>query len=254
MGFVRLVRNWPAHYLATYGLGRPAVLTYHLRNGLSLEARPRTLDVAVLRDIFLHGVYTPAGFEAEGGRAVVLDVGAHIGAFAAHAARMGPGVTVFAFEPAPENFALLSRNVVRNGLSNVQVSQCAVSGVSGTRELHLTDSPAEHSLHIVKPGSHRLAVPSVTLADILDRHGLETVDLLKMDCEGAEYEILEAAIPDALGRVRRIAMEAHALDGSRTPRRLVALLEAQGFAVKTGFEGEVTTMIWASRPSRGALP
>lgn len=244
-GFIGFVRNWGEHYLATYGRGRPARLTYRLRNGLQLEARPRTLDVAVLKDVFFHRVYTPPGF-AIPENAIVLDIGAHIGAFAASAARAARGVTVFAFEPAPENFALLSSNVARNGLSNVRLFPCAVSGVAGPRQLHLSDSPAGHSLHFVGPRGEQLSVPSVTLADILDRHALEAVDLLKMDCEGAEYEIVEAA-PEALRRVRKIAMEAHVLDRSRTPERIATLLEAQGFVVRTGAKGDATAMIWASR-------
>jgi FkbM family methyltransferase len=254
LGFVGFVRNWSDHYLATYGSARPALLTYHLRNGLRLAARPRTLDVAALKDVFYHRVYSPPGFEVEE-NSIVLDIGAHIGAFAASAARAAPGVTVFAFEPAPDNFALLSRNMVQNGLlSSVKLRQSAVSGAGGPRQLHLWGSPAEYSLHIVRPGSEQLPVPSVTLADILDEHALGTVDLLKMDCEGAEYEILGAAGGEVLGRVRRIAMEAHLLDSSRTPRLLVAFLETQGFVVRTGHEGDVTAMIWASRPARPRTP
>ena len=246
-GFIGFVRNWGDHYLATHGRVRPTRLTYRLRNGLELEARPRTLDVAVLKDIFFHQVYTPPGFEIAAD-AVVLDVGAHVGAFAASAARSAPGVVVYAFEPAPDNFALLSSNMVRNGLSNVRLAQCAVTGGGGVRQLLVADSPAECSLHIVKPGAVPLPVPSTTLAEIIETHSIETIDLLKMDCEGAEYEILEAAASQgALRRVKRVALEAHVLDASREPSRLVAFLKAQGFRTRTGFEGDKTSMIWALR-------
>jgi FkbM family methyltransferase len=247
MGFIGFVQNWGDHYVATYGSARPALMTYRLRNGLQLEARPRTLDVAVLKDVFSHHVYTPRGFEIEA-NSIVLDVGAHVGAFAASAARSAAGVTVYAFEPSPENFALLSSNMARNGLSNVLPAQCAVAGGGGVRQLHVSDSPAEHSLHIVKPGAVQLPVSSITLAEIIEQHAIKTIDLLKMDCEGAEYEILEAAVGQgALQRVRRVALEAHVLDASRSPSWLVALLRAQGFHVRAGFEGTATSMIWASR-------
>jgi len=246
-GFIGCVQNWGDHYVATHGRARPARFTYRLRNGLQLEARLRTLDIAVLKDVFFHRVYAPRGFEI-GDDSVVLDIGAHIGAFAASAARAARGVTVYAFEPAPENFALLSSNMARNELSNVVLSQCAVAGTSGLRQLHLADSPAEYSFHIVKPGAVPVPVSSITLAEIVETHALKMVDLLKMDSEGAEYEILEAAARGPLRNVRRIAMEAHVLDGTRTPGRLVALLEGQGYSVRPGFEGNVTTMIWASRP------
>ena len=246
-GFIAVVRNWGDHYLATHGRARPARMTYRLRNGLQLEARPRTLDIAVLKDVFFHRVYTPDGFEIEA-NSVVLDIGAHVGAFAASAARSASGVTVYAFEPSPENFALLSNNMARNGLSNVRLTQSAVSGGGGVRQLHVADSPAEYSLHIVKPGATQLPVSSVTLTEIIETNGIKTIDLLKLDCEGAEYEILEAAASQgALRRVRRVAMEAHVLDASRSPACLVSLLEAQGFRVRTGFEGAATSMIWGYR-------
>ena len=245
-GFIGIVKNWGDHYIATHGSAQPRRLIYRLRNGLQLEARPRTLDVAVLKDVFYRRVYGPPGFQIEDGF-TVLDIGAHLGAFAASAARAACGVKVFAFEPAPENFTLLSSNMARNGLSNVQLSQEAVAGAAGTRALHLSESPAEHSFHIVKPGGAEVPVASVTLAEVARRHGLETVDFLKMDCEGAEYEILETAARDGLAFVRRIAMEAHVLDASRTPGRLCTLLQDQGFLVRTGFEGDSTTMIWARR-------
>ena len=245
-GFVRVVRNWPDHYLATYGAPPPARLTYHLRNGLQLEARPRTLDVAVIKDVFWHQVYAPPGF-AIGEGAVVVDIGAHIGAFAASAARAARGVTVLAFEPHPENFALLAGNMARNGLTNVRLSQQVVSGMTGRRDLHVSQNPAGHSLHIVERGRPPIAVSSVTLADVLTQNELAAVDLLKMDCEGAEYEILEAAAPWALDRVRRIAMEAHTLDQLRTPARIAALCEANGFIVRTAAKGDATAMIWATR-------
>ena len=247
-GFIGFVQNWGDHYIATHGSARPARMTYRLRNGLQLEARPRTLDVAVLKDVFFHQVYTPLGFEIEP-NSIVLDIGAHVGAFAASAARSAPGVTVYAFEPSPDNFALLSSNMALNSLSNVRLAQCAVTGCGGVRQLHVADSPSECSLHIKKPGAVQIPVSSITLAEIVEQNTIESIDLLKMDCEGAEYEILEAAASQhALRYVRRVAMEAHVLDASRSPSWVVSLLETQGFHVRVGFESAATTMIWGARP------
>jgi FkbM family methyltransferase len=245
-GFVGFVRNWPSHYWATHGWTRPTRLVYELRNGLLLEARPRTLDAAVLKDVFFHQIYARHGGTILD-NAIILDIGAHIGAFSASAARAARGVTVYAFEPAPENLELLSNNVARNRLSNVRVSAQAVSGRPGTRQLHLSDSPAGHSLHGHEPSERQLAVETVTLDEILSRHAMDAVDLLKMDCEGAEYEILEGASTETLNRLRRIAMEVHTLDESRTPARLATMLEGHGFNVRLESKGDSTAMIWASR-------
>jgi FkbM family methyltransferase len=203
--------------------------------------------VAVIKDVFWHRVYSPPGFAIADG-AIVVDVGAHIGAFAAQAARAAKGVVVLAFEPHPENFDLLTGNLARNGITNVRAQNCGIAGAKGSRALHVSANPAGHSLHIVEAGgSGIMPVPTVTLADVLATHSLPAIDLLKMDCEGAEYEILEAAVHEALPRVRRIAMEAHRLDGARTPERLVSLLESQGFCVRTQSKDDATAMVWAQR-------
>jgi FkbM family methyltransferase len=245
-GFIGFVRNWSSHYWATHGWTRPTRLVYELRNGLLLEARPRTLDAAVLKDVFFHQIYGQHGGSIQDNW-IILDIGAHIGAFSASAARAARGVTVYAFEPAPENLELLSNNIARNRLSNVRLSPQAVSGQRGVRQLHLSDSPAGHSLHGTAPADRQLSVESVTLEEILSRHAIESVDLLKMDCEGAEYEILETASPETLSRIRRIAMEVHTLDESRTPARLAALLESLGFNVTVESKDDSTAMIWAGR-------
>lgn len=244
--FIRAVRNWPEYYAAAYGIRRGPRITYRLRNGLRFEARPRTLDAAVLKEVFIDEVYTPPGFGIEAGQ-LVVDVGAHIGLFACYAAIAARDVTVLAFEPCPENFALLTRNVSLNGLANIRVSSSAISGRAGLKELHLSSNPAGHSFHFVEPAQRTLTVPTLALADVLEAHRLAVVDLLKMDCEGDEYEILTSSAGGTLGRVRRIAMEAHRVDHERAPEGIQRFLEEQGFTVRIVAKGDGTAMLWATR-------
>jgi FkbM family methyltransferase len=245
-GFVRVVRNWPWHYVVTHVVPRSTPLVYRLRDGVELEGRSRTLDVAVLKDVFVHQIYTPEDFAIRSAW-VVVDIGAHIGAFATYAARAADSVAVFAFEPHPENFALLSRNIARNGLSSVRAFPVAVSGSSGDRDLYLSNSHAGHSLRMGSHGDQRLVVPSRSLTDVMADNRLDKVDLVKMDCEGAEYEILEATAPDQLRRIRRIALEAHTVDALHTPGRAVSALENSGFDVQVANKNDGTAMIWAKR-------
>ncbi|OFV91550.1 MAG: hypothetical protein A3G76_06975 [Acidobacteria bacterium RIFCSPLOWO2_12_FULL_65_11] len=249
---IRTVANWPTYYAAASGLIRRPLVVYRLRNGLSFEARPRTLDTAVLKDVFAREVYALPGFEIRTGD-VVIDIGAHIGLFAGYAARAAENVTVLAFEPCPANFSLLVRNLSRNALSNVRAFPSAVSASRGVEALHQSSNPAGHSFHFIEAGQPSVSVPTVSLEGIVHQHALRVVNLLKMDCEGAEYEILASSIPEPLGCVRRITMEAHTVDAVRTPEWIRRFLEEQGYAVSSVAKPGGTSLMWATRESGVSL-
>jgi FkbM family methyltransferase len=128
---------------------------------------------------------------------VVVDVGANIGYYTLLAARaVGPEGAVVAFEPDPVNFKLLSRNVASNGLADrVALVQCAVADRNGTVTLfHDRDNFGAHSFaekNLVRAGS--VEVSCSTLAEALGEQGLDYVDLLKVDVQGAEGLVFEGA-------------------------------------------------------------
>ena len=121
----------------------------------------------------------------------VVDVGANVGYYTLLAARLvGPRGTVYAFEPSPGNFALLSQNVAANGYKNVVLIPKAVSDRSGTAALHIDRaSSGGHSLSAFRGGLDCVAVETVSLDDYFSTER-PTIDLVKMDAEGAEVSIL----------------------------------------------------------------
>lgn len=140
---------------------------------------------------------------------VVLDVGAHIGLFAAYVGLRYPDVSVHAFEPFPDNFELLRENVERNRVSNVRIYPFAISGDG--RLLKMATNPENsggascHSLTLTdRPAD---MIPSATLDAVFDALDLERCKLLKIDCEGSEYEILLAT--RSLGKVEYLSGEFH---------------------------------------------
>jgi FkbM family methyltransferase len=142
---------------------------------------------------------------------VVIDIGAHIGLFSIYMARRWPGVTVFAFEPFPANFRNCAENLRLNGVSNVVLSNRAVAG--DNRRLNMATDPSNSggaSAMVKTFRSHGTVsdVASVTLDEVFAVHGIERCRLLKIDCEGMEYEILPGT--RVLDKVEYLAGEFHA--------------------------------------------
>lgn len=121
--------------------------------------------------------------------AVVADIGAHIGFLTLLMARLvGETGRVFAFEPAPENVAYLTRNVASNGATNVVVVPVAAGANSGTRTLYLVEDSDMDSLFPGNPFSRArgtVEVEQVSVDDVVPY-----VDVAKIDVEGAEIEAL----------------------------------------------------------------
>lgn len=155
---------------------------------------------------------------------VVLDLGAHVGVVSIYIASHYPGVTVYAFEPVAANFERLRRNVAVNGVEdNVVAVNVAVTGDG--RDLTLVGNLAENSGGATAFGPTakgtsdwgKARVESMTLQEIFDEYVPGRCKLLKLDVEGAEYEILQAD-PELLNRVDYLAAEFHVNN----------VLEAQG--------------------------
>lgn len=211
----------------------------HVRTDLGFDLRPGTgrpvPDREIVREVFLERVYDRHGCAPERGQTVV-DVGAHVGLYACRAARrVGDSGSVYALEAHSENFDRLRRHVALNDLGNVHVERAAVGGRAERRDLGVSrTNVGGHSIAHPVPDGRVEPVPGTTLPAILDEHGLDTVDVLKLDVEGAEYEILESTPASYLERVERIVLEEHRFPGGRDeydPTALRELLRDAGFEV-----------------------
>lgn len=206
------------------------------RSGIRLRLNPRCGDSFTFFEILIRGDYLKDGI-AVGPGDTVFDVGSNFGAFAIVASRaVGPSGRVLAFEPSPEAFQRLSENLERNHCENVEAHPFAIGGQSGTAELFEHEKSAYNSLFsdldgkkLVPKSVHN--VPVKTLEQVLDERGLDRVDLLKLDCEGAEYGILETLTPAVAGRIKQIAMEAHRIPGHDV-EELFSRLDQLGFDVR----------------------
>lgn len=166
---------------------------------------------------------------------VIIDIGAHIGSFSVWAAQQAVSGRVYSFEPDPENFTLLEENVKLNGLSNLFIVNSAVADMRGQVRLFTSDyHNMTHSFFEEKARGNSM-VDTLSLADILQDYGLEKVHYLKIDAEGAEYQILLNTPARVLRQVDKIFIEYHDyLNHGYTFRDLRDYLADNGFQTKIG--------------------
>lgn len=142
---------------------------------------------------------------------IIIDAGANIGTFSLFAARAAPDAQIVALEPFPATRARLEFHVKRNGLANrVECRPWALAGSESRRFMAGGNAPSQ-SRGLADAGEceEGVVVEAVTLELLLDRTGLQFVDLLKMDIEGAEYEVFLSTPDKVLHRFRAIALEYH---------------------------------------------
>jgi FkbM family methyltransferase len=112
---------------------------------------------------------------------------------------------VFAFEPEPDNFALLKRNVERNGYCNVILLQKAASDFSGKTHLYRAgDNSGDHRIYSSDGGRPSVEVETARVDDLLSDPRLQLA-LVKMDIQGAEGLAL-AGMTGVLARSSRVKL------------------------------------------------
>jgi FkbM family methyltransferase len=214
-----------------------------MRDGTVMHLSQDPLDVVTLFVVFVREDY---GVIPKG--SVVVDIGSNIGAFAVWAARKGARA-VLAFEPSAASFACCERNVRANALEHViKLRRLAVSDVEGGTVRFPRRSSVFNAI-IDGPASGEFdEVPSTTLATIVA--SVDRVDVLKLDCEGAEYRILFGSPPSVFDKVRDIRLEYH--DGRS--EEILTLLTAQGFETRYLMTwGEQMGNAWFGRPDAPAI-
>jgi len=118
---------------------------------------------------------------------IVLDLGAHIGYFTCLFAQLvGKSGKVFSFEPEPNNFKLLKKNVEVNGYKHVTIEQKAVSDVKNMIKMYISNSPKDHRIYDTHDGKESIQIESVRLDEYFkDFDG--KINVIKSNIQGADF-------------------------------------------------------------------
>ncbi|MBN1830389.1 MAG: FkbM family methyltransferase [Deltaproteobacteria bacterium] len=249
MRYGRLIRtfsNWWLYLALKSGMVRRDIIIWTTRTGLIVKMPLRLLQT--FKEIFMDECYMK-GLERPAPKgATVIDVGANAGYFSLFAAHKFQPGRIIAFEPMPSNYALLQDNRNLNPRINLDCIASAVSGRPGHITLSFDPSDSFTTSATVfteyHPGESAVTVPSLDLPAIFTQYGVERCHLLKMDCEGAEYDILYDCPAELFPRIDQMALEVHG--GPRDGQDIDSLslfLKKQGFATRMRPVG----MLWAWR-------
>jgi FkbM family methyltransferase len=154
-----------------------------------------------VQELFVDEIYK---FDTQNSKPVIIDCGAYIGTSILYFKTKYPDSVIKAFEPDKNNFLLLVQNIKNWGFENVNINNQAIW--VDNNELYF-DEKGEMSGKIHKENSdlsNKTIVKSRRLKDLL----IDRVDLLKIDIEGAEYEVLKDC-EGSLGNVDKIFIEYH---------------------------------------------
>ena len=213
----------------------PGIQTFRLRRrGLQFRVRG-AMDVWSIKETFLDRFYEKYGFTIQP-HWKIIDIGAGLGDYTLYAAVTQLTSQVFSFEPYPESFGLMQENLRLNAITNVQAFDQAIGAASGELILDLSSGePLQFQSQLMQAAhvEKSLSVSSLSLVDALAKLGLGSCDLLKLDCEGAEYAILFGAPQPVLEHIQRIVMEYHDDLNQYNHADLTRFLKECGFEFET---------------------
>ncbi len=225
------VRNWPKMIALFAGLPIPRPFIIQLKDGSRFLVRT-PMDVWIIKETCLDRQYEQASVRIEEDW-TVIDIGAGLGDFTIYAARRCIKDIVYAYEPFPESFFLLQENLRLNHIQNVRPFLYAVGAQAGYTDLYVASGEAvQYSTACRASKPHEaFRVPVLSLDQVLSEIQSPVCDYLKVDCEGAEYEIFFHASDLTLRRIRHICLEYHDGVTDFSHWDLVRFFEEKGFQV-----------------------
>ena len=227
----KIFKNWHIYPKVYWQLGNDKFAVFETTTDLKIKIRVKSTDLMALTNVWMINEYDVDSFKINQND-VVIDVGAHIGLFSLLVSQFCKTGKIFSFEPIRENFDLLVSNLALNHIENIFPFNVGVSKKSGKLDLFLNNDQSAHS--IFPKDSESITVESISLQKIFDDNKISTCKLLKLDCEGAEYDIVDSLPVEYLDKIQNMVIEYHLADTKpELIKNLITKIKNAGFKVKT---------------------
>ncbi|SRR5690606_26641310 len=207
-------------------------LTHTNLAGKKLEVPDAASFLFMYQEIFERQVYR---FPSDHPAPYIIDAGANIGLSVLYFKQLFPDAQIVAFEADPDIFDILEKNLRGFELRDVSIVNKALWCTETT--IHFRKEGADAGCIVTSGSDSTVAVDTVRLAPFLNK----TVDLLKIDIEGAEYTVISHSAPQ-LKNVKRIFIEYHSyLDQSQNLPELLSILKDAGFRLNINSPGLISS-------------
>ncbi|HLY34384.1 MAG TPA: FkbM family methyltransferase [Jatrophihabitantaceae bacterium] len=196
----------------------PQSLSFRSRSGITISCPNRPGARVPVYEIFAEDCYRLGWWLGPLLHApiVAVDIGGHVGTFSCRLAELNPQAQILAYEPSATTAGYLRRNVEQNGFAGrVTVNQLAVAATGGETML-FEDNEGGSGLNGLVAAGHASAgaaeVHTTTFDEIVEA-APGPVDVVKIDCEGGEYDVVLASSAESWKSVQRVVMEYHPVAG-----------------------------------------
>ena len=207
--------------------------TYHWNNK-EVFYRTSTSDMALIYEILLKSrhkaeYYFPEIINPK----VILDIGGNIGITSIYLARIYPEATIYSFEPLLENFKILQKNT--HQYSNIKAFNIGLGSKNGSFKVYLSDDSENYGgVSFYSKGYGNKSEPYAeckvrNINDVIKELEISEINLVKIDTEGAEYDILTSLNDKIFKNISWITGELH---GNRD-FELLNYLYSMGFSIST---------------------
>jgi len=226
-----ILKNWYLYPLVYFKLTKKDHVIFETRSGLKIKIRVNSTDLMAFTHVWMIQEYSDDNFSINNDD-VIIDVGAHIGLFALFASQFCKNGKIFCYEPIKENYKILIENIEMNQIQNIFPNNLAVTKETSKVKIFLNDDQSGHSMFT--QNKNFVEVDSKSLSDIFIDNGIKECDFLKLDCEGAEYEIVESLSADLFTKINKTVIEYHMVDTKpELLEQLINKLKQFSFSVHT---------------------
>ena len=227
----KIFKNWHVYPKVYYKLINDKFVIFETRTDLRIKIRVRSTDLMALTNVWMIDEYDIEGFEINTND-TIIDVGAHVGLFSLLVSQFCKAGKILSFEPVRENFDLLVSNLKLNHIDNVLPFNMAVSKNTDELSLFLNNDQSAHS--IFYKSSESISVESISLQKIFEENKISSCKLLKLDCEGAEYQIIDSLPSKYLDKIQNMVIEYHSADTKpELVKNLILKIKNAGFKIET---------------------
>lgn len=206
-----IFKNWIIFPFIYYDLIFSNFIFIKTNTDILIKIRNHSTDFMALLNVWVLEEYNSKNYNISND-GPIIDIGAHIGLFSLYVSQFYKNSKIFCYEPNKENFELLIENLSNNNLKNIFANNLAVSDSNEKIKLYINKDQSGHNLFYKSELSE--IVQSITLQKIFDDNKITKCSILKLDCEGAEYQILKSLPQKYLKNISFIILEYHMADSN----------------------------------------